>query len=353
MPRGVKLLASVAALAGGSALAVALVSDHYSARLSAGGIIVSLTSLAAGLLLLGAASKRVPGAIELLLFLVVLEPMVKPVLSYEFRYHQAKVDDFRFSAFIPPFVPSGHRVQFGHTPTPDEPVRVRATDTPLLKGLRLFDGLLGLAPKSSNLSEAAILPYMRVASVSWRYRANTEIGSWVPVHDPMPPIRLVARAQVIKDLSADLLTIDPRETALVNSPIALTPGPRGDAKLIDYQPGRIVVETNSNFERLLIISERWSRGWRVHRDDTVEKPIPVYGDFMGVIVPVGRHEVVLQFEPNSFKWGAWMTSAALAILVAFGIVVLSRRPRSLHEKLMQAFSAHPYELPTWISSQSL
>jgi hypothetical protein len=338
IPRGVRILALVAALAGGCALAVALVSDHYAPHFSITGIVVSLTMFAAGFLLLVAASKGMPGAVELLLFLVVLEPMVKPWLNYESRHRQAKVEDLRFSAFNPPPNPIGHRVQFSHVPTPDEPISVRVTDTPLLKDLRLFDGLVGLFPMRPFLSEEAITPFMRIGSVSWRYRADSEIGSWVPIHDPMPLVRLVARAQVIKDLSADLLAIDPRETALVNFPIALTPGPRGDARLIDYRPGRIVVETNSNFERLLVISERGSRGWRVYREEIVEKPIAVYGDFMGVIVPPGRHEVVFQFQPKSFTIGAWITAAALTILVGFGIVVLCRYPRYLYEKLMRLFA---------------
>ena len=155
----------------------------------------------------------------------------------------------------------------------------------------------------------------------------------------MPPVRLVAQAQVIGDLSADLLTIDPHETALVSKPIQLRPGPRGDARLIDYRPGRIEVETNSAFERLLIVSERWSRGWRVHREGTVERPILAYGDFMSTVVPAGRHKIIFQFDPMSFKLGVWTTAAAVAILVGLGIVVLGRHPRYVYEKLMSLFTS--------------
>ncbi len=338
VPRGVRLLALAAALAGGCALAVALVSDHYSPHFSTAGIIVSLASLAAGMLLLVAASKRVPGAVELLLFVVVLEPMVKPLLNYESANRETKWEVIRFSAFGPPPTPAGYRVQFWHGgPTDDEPFRVPWSNALVLKDIRLFDGFLGLRPNRPDVSEEAIVPYMRVGSVSWRYRADTEIGSWIPIPDPMPLVRLVARAKVIGDFSADLMTIDPRDIALVYSPIELPPGPRGDARLIDYRPGRIVVETDSNFERLLVTSERGSRGWRVYREEIVEKPIAVYGDFMGVIVPPGRHEVVFQFQPKSFTIGVWITAVALAILVGFGIVVFSRRPRSLYEKLMRLF----------------
>jgi len=337
IPRGVGLLALVAALAGGCALAVALVSDHYSSRLWTAGIIVSLTNLAVGLLLLVAASKRVPGAVELLLFLVVLEPMVKPWLYHESHNRQAKVEQFGLSALSPPPTPIDHRVRLFHVPTADEPFRAPLSNALLLKDLRLFDGFLGLPPKRPYVSEQAVVPYMRIGSVSWRYRADSEFGSWVPISDPMPLVRLVSRSQEIRDLSADLITIDPRDTALVYSPIELPPGPRGDARLIDYRPGRIAVETNSALERLLVVSERWSRGWRVHREGSVERPILVYGDFMGITVPAGRHQIVFQFEPISFTWGSGITAAGLTILVGFGIVVLGRSPRSVHEKLMRLF----------------
>jgi hypothetical protein len=55
---------------------------------------------------------------------------------------------------------------------------------------------------------------------------------------------------------------------------------------------------------------------------------------MGIIVPAGRHQIFFEFEPISFKWGTWITSVAVTILVGFGIVVLSRWPRSVYEKLV-------------------
>ena len=338
VPRGVRFLALAAALAGGCALARASVSDDYSSSISIAGTIVSLTSLGAGFLLLGAASQRVPGATELLLFLVVLEPIVKPFLVYEGRHRQAKAEEFGSSLVGPPPTPSGYRVLFSHEPSHDEPFRVPLSNALLLKDIRLFDGFLGLTPLRPYVREEAIVPFAHVGSVSWRYRAHSEPSSWLPVDDPMPLVRLVARAQLISNLSDDLLTIDPRETVLVSKPIELPPGPRGDVRLIDYRPGRIEVETNSTFERLLVVSERWSPGWRVHREKTVEKPVLAYDYFMSTVVPAGRHRVVFQFNPMSFKLGVWTTAAALAILVGFGIVILGRFPRYLNAKIMRLFT---------------
>ena len=340
LPVGVRLITSLAAFAGLCALSIALVSDRYSPHFSTAGILVSLIGRAAGLLLLKAASNRVPGAVELLLLLVVLEPVIKPWRSYELGHRAMKGEVYRFSAYGPPPTSVGQRVRFWHGgPTDDEPFRVPLSDALLLKDFRLYDGFLGLPPWRPYLSEEANLTFMRVASVSWRYRADSEIGSWVPIPDPMPLVRLVARAQVIGKLPADLVSIDPSDTALVDYPIELPPGPPGDARLIDYRPGRIVVETNSSFERLLIVAERKTRGWRVHREGTVEKPISVYGDFMGTVVPAGRHQIIFQFEPKSFTIGAAITAAGLTILIGFGVIVLGRHPRYVYEKLMSLFTS--------------
>ena len=58
---------------------------------------------------------------------------------------------------------------------------------------------------------------------------------------------------------------------------------------------------------------------------------------MGIIVPPGRHQIVFQFDPFSFKCGVRVRAAGLTILVCFGTVVSGHRPRSAYEKLMRLF----------------
>ena len=127
VPMGVKLVALAAALAGGCALAVALVSEHYSPHFWTAGIIVSLANLTVGMLLLVAAAKGVPGAVELVLLLVVLEPMIKPLWAYETGQRLVEAEKFRFSVLSPPPTASGYRVQFSHNPTDDEPFKGPST----------------------------------------------------------------------------------------------------------------------------------------------------------------------------------------------------------------------------------
>ncbi|MGA8347347.1 MAG: hypothetical protein WB773_05955, partial [Isosphaeraceae bacterium] len=45
-------------------------------------------------------------------------------------------------------------------------------------------------------------------------------------------------------------------------------------------------------------------------------PIRVYGDFLGLVVPEGRHRVEFEFRPWSLWIGSWVSLAALGLTLA-------------------------------------
>ncbi|HRQ41678.1 MAG TPA: YfhO family protein [Chloroflexota bacterium] len=198
---------------------------------------------------------------------------------------------------------------------------------------------------------------LRAANGDWRILAatliNQEDGTFMPltlgnyrlIHsgdvkiyenlDVLPRAFLVDEWQWQPDVPASITAMeeagfDPRVTAvLVGPPPSFVVGDSspstGDesptTNVSQYEPGQVVVETNSDAERLLLLTEAHYPGWRA----TVNgEPATIYqadGYFQGVFVPAGEHEVQFEFAPDSVGHGRNLSIIAL-IIWSFLIVAL-------------------------------
>ena len=186
----------------------------------------------------------------------------------------------------------------------------------ILRGLRLTAGYTGLYPRS--VLDFANPITQRLAGIRWRGDGDL----WQRVDDALPRARLVAEARLSLDAAADLSTIDVRHVALVDRAVALSGAP-GSATVIDEQPGRFEIETSSTGRQLLVLSERFHRGWRTAIDGKPAEAIPVYGDFLGTLVESGEHVVEFEFAPRSVTLG-WRLSASGLILTILTAAAIDR-----------------------------
>ncbi|HEY5284726.1 MAG TPA: hypothetical protein VIM14_18180, partial [Polyangia bacterium] len=94
------------------------------------------------------------------------------------------------------------------------------------------------------------------------------------------------------------------------------PSPRDRARVAKAAGGFVEVDTLSETERYLVVSESWHPGWRGFLDG---KEIPLHiadVTLLGASIPAGRHHLTLMFRPLHF-------SAAIATsLVALGLFLL-------------------------------
>ncbi|MDQ3707365.1 MAG: YfhO family protein, partial [Chloroflexota bacterium] len=96
-----------------------------------------------------------------------------------------------------------------------------------------------------------------------------------------------------------LSTVSPAEAA--SSP--------GSTQIVRYTPGRIVVQTEALRPALLVVAESWYPGWRAKLDT---QPVPLLRTnylSQGVVVPAGTHVVELEYSPDSFTYGMWLSIA--------------------------------------------
>jgi Bacterial membrane protein YfhO len=70
---------------------------------------------------------------------------------------------------------------------------------------------------------------------------------------------------------------------------------------------------------LVVSSIPWWPGWKVERNGARIQPIRVNGAFLGFAVPPGQLDVRVWYDPWTFRFGAILSLATVAALVAYGV----------------------------------
>jgi len=124
-------------------------------------------------------------------------------------------------------------------------------------------------------------------------------------------------------------SFDPMRTAVFESaPPVLYDAPgdrRSSAVIASYRLNEIRVTAETDTAGYLMLSEVWYPGWKATVDGA-EVPV-LRADWCLRAVPLGaagKHEVVLEFSPSSFRAGAWISSLSLA-LAAAGVVFTRKK----------------------------
>ncbi len=134
--------------------------------------------------------------------------------------------------------------------------------------------------------------------------------------EPLPRARLLTAAWPSFDPNADLDRIDPAMIALIDTPLPfpLPGGPPGSAKIVEDLPGDIRITTDAPNRQLLVLSERFAEGWQVSVDGRKSRILPVYGDFLGCLVPPGTLEIRFRYRPKSLILGSWLSAIGCALI---------------------------------------
>jgi hypothetical protein len=94
-------------------------------------------------------------------------------------------------------------------------------------------------------------------------------------------------------------------------------------EILQYSPERVVIETHSVRDGLLMLTDAYYPGWEAHVDGQHTVIYEADGLFRGVHLPAGQHEVVFVLESESYTVGRVVTvvtlmlSASLLVYQAF------------------------------------
>ena len=193
-----------------------------------------------------------------------------------------------------------------------------------MNGVRLASGYAGLHP-------AGVLPIGRPPGPTTdpaARRAALRVGIDPAPADPRAPLgraRMLAQSVASDDIVEAIAQVDVARVAVVDAALPDLAGAPGRARVVRDEPGEIEIETRADVRQLLVVAERFHRGWRAEVDGTAQPVIRVYGDFMGTVLPPGAHDVTLRFAPDSLRFGMWLTALGLALLLAWVTRLLTRR----------------------------
>ena len=127
-------------------------------------------------------------------------------------------------------------------------------------------------------------------------------------------------------------TFDPRRTALLeDAPAELPHLPGGEvpagssARVLQYEPNRILIETDAPTDTLLVVSEIFYPGWEATVDAQPNRIRLTDYLLRGVALPAGHHYVELHYTAPAARNGAIISALSLLTLIGLSVYGLRRR----------------------------
>ena len=157
-----------------------------------------------------------------------------------------------------------------------------------------------------------------------------------------PRAWLVAEAEAVDDAEvlrrisgAGARAFDPRRTALLEVRADELPQLAGagatwermTARVVAYEPSRVVIETDAQAPTVLVVSEIFYPGWEATVDGRPARIMPADYVLRGVALPAGAHRVEMRYAAPAVRAGAIISASTLLLLC--GLAVYARR-RSHH-----------------------
>ncbi len=115
--------------------------------------------------------------------------------------------------------------------------------------------------------------------------------------------------------------LDYTQTAVVQvvpaTACRVSPGDQANDRvdLITYEPERVVFQVDAVSEGWLVLNDLYYPGWEASVSGKEAVIQPTNFGLRGVCIPAGKHEVIFQFKPVLFKYGAAFTGFGLLLLM--------------------------------------
>ncbi|HEY0099417.1 MAG TPA: YfhO family protein, partial [Pyrinomonadaceae bacterium] len=123
-----------------------------------------------------------------------------------------------------------------------------------------------------------------------------------------------------------LTAFDPRRTALLEVKPEELPKltgaalpPEATARVVEYQPSRLVIETSAPAAAVLVVSEIIYPGWEATVDGVAARIDTTNYLLRGVAVPAGVHRVEMRYTAPAARVGAVISACALLLLCGLAL----------------------------------
>jgi hypothetical protein len=166
-----------------------------------------------------------------------------------------------------------------------------------------------------------LLPAMNVSR-----RLDLRLGGIVPVDNPLPRAYFSRSVVAVPDdalARQQLATLDPETATIVNSASPAPVDPTAAVLAITPGEQQIAVRYRAAAPALIRIAIPYFPGWTASVDGVVQPLHRADHAFLGVIVPAGEKELLVQFHSTRFALG--LTLSSLAFVACLLLVFYRRR----------------------------
>ena len=162
---------------------------------------------------------------------------------------------------------------------------------------------------------------------------------WVLVNTNALPRTFVPRS--VETVASDYEQLEklaspqfnPADVAYVESPVELPALCRGTAEITNEIPTRIMVSVHMETPGLVVLADRWDKGWRAYWNG---KPMPILQvnyAIRGVVVPAGTGTLEFVYKPASLILGLWLAGLAIIVLTGWLIAIKIRMVKTKNPPL--------------------
>lgn len=140
-----------------------------------------------------------------------------------------------------------------------------------------------------------------------------------------PRVYLTKNIKIVSDsdVLGEVLAVSKKnERAAVSSEkISLSQKPlvNSSANIVSYDPNRVEVETSSDADSLLVLTETYDPSWHTYVDGIEKRLYKVDYALRGVVVPEGKHEIVFEYKPKSYYVGVIVSIISLVISIILAL----------------------------------
>ena len=143
----------------------------------------------------------------------------------------------------------------------------------------------------------------------------------------LPRVFIPHRVEVVPDENERLKKLalpefNPREAAYVETHVDLPPECRGVVKITSEIPTRIVITAQMETAGLLVLADRWDKGWRAWLNRKPASILKTDQALRGVLLPAGSATVEFRYASATVSCGFLLAAGALAILLGWLAVAL-------------------------------
>jgi hypothetical protein len=136
----------------------------------------------------------------------------------------------------------------------------------------------------------------------------------------------VAMLRVVRDPAFDpgqMVLLEEQPDAAPPESAASSEVASGEARITNYEPNRVTVETQSSRPGFLLLLDTHYPGWEASVDGRTTRIYRADYNFRAVSLPKGSHTVTFAYRPVSFRLGLGASAVTLGLLAFLGI----RKPR--------------------------